>query len=132
MNNRLININNSSEEDRFDYFIRQVVQFKQVWAISVDESYVMFGLKDGKTVFPVWSDHELALEFMFKEHKDLGAVPDKISLLDFTKECIPDMVSEEVYFGINYNLERKAIITAGDLLLVEIQDEYEEIWEEKL
>lgn len=128
MNKRLENINKLSEEERYEYFVRQVVQFEQIWAISVNGDYILFELHDGKTVFPVWSDEESAMEFMFEEHKNIGAVPDKISIDGFMSACIPDMINDNVYFGVFYNLDRESIIIDGASLLKDIEDEYGEIW----
>lgn len=122
------NVLKLGHEERFEYFIRESVQSKKIWALSTEEGYITFTDKEGDTIMPVWPYEEFASRCRFKEHEELDAEPKSIEFDAFVKYCIPDMVKHKVQFGVFYNQERIGICVEGDVLTEELTAEYEEIW----
>ena len=59
----------------------------------------------------------------------MGAKPQLISLDSFVENCIPDMIADNVYFGIFYNSEREGVIVDGKNLKNAIEQEVRAVWE---
>jgi hypothetical protein len=132
MVSKVENLNNLELESRYDYFIREVVQFKEVWTITTDEGYIIFKSSDEMEVFPVWPSKELADCCSFEEHKKMGAIPEKIDLYSFVMGCLPDMADEGISIGVFYDTDREGMLVNGKELSVEIGEEYFEIWGENI
>jgi len=118
------NIINLPLHERYDYFIRACVDQSEVWAIEMNGGYVIFKDEKGDTIFPVYPDYDLSAELMFEEYKHDGAVPIKMSLESFIKNCIPDMIIEKIYFGIICNNDQYEAVP-GSRLLKDLKSELE-------
>ena len=124
------NLLSYSPEQRFDFFIRYCTDFEQVWGLAVGEdNWVIFKDGEGDEVFPVWPHPDLAEKCCFEEHKEMGATPQSIGLKSFIENCIPDMVSNKVVFGIFFDLEKQAMVVGGDELKVALKNELATVWE---
>lgn len=119
-----------SPEQRYEYFVRYCADFEQVWGLAVDEdNWVIFKDADGDDIFPLWSHPDLAEACCFKEHKQMGAKPQAIGLESFIKNCIPDMVSDGVKFGIFYDKSREGLMLEGNVLKAALEEEVGSVWE---
>ena len=118
---------NLTPQQRYDYFIRQVADFEEVWTIAVDDGYIMFKDNEGDEIFPVWPHKELAELCCFEEHKAMGAFPESIEFGTFVNECIPDMIKGKVYFGVFYDKKRIGMAIDGNQLKEDLESEYDEI-----
>ena len=127
---KIENLLSLSTKERYDYFIREVAQFEKIWTIGTDEGYVIFHDKEGEEILPIWPHRELAEKCIFKEHKEMGATPESILLDSFLKNCIPDMMSDGILFGVFYDDKREALAVGGKKLMQDIKVEVEEIWGE--
>lgn len=124
------NLLKQSPEQRYEYFVRYSADFEQVWGLVVaDDNWVIFKDADGEEIFPLWSHPDLAEACCFEEHKQMGAKPQAIGLESFIKNCIPDMVSDGVYFGIFYDKSRVGLVVEGEVLKVELEEEVRTVWE---
>ena len=65
----------------------------------------------------------------FEEHRSMNTVPRSISLKAFLQRCIPDMISEEIYFGVFYNASREGLSVDGYTLKEALEDEVSSVWE---
>ena len=117
--------------ERYDYFIREVAGFENIWVIGTNDGYIIFRDKEGDEILPIWPHDELAVRCTFKEHKEMGANPESIPLGSFLNSCIPDMVNNRVLFGVFYNDKREGIVVEGEKLLDDLKKEYKEIWGEE-
>lgn len=127
---KLQNLISLDAKERYEYFIREVVQSQEVWTLSTSEGYVVFKDKEEDEIFPIWPHKELAEKCAFEEFKNMGATAQNISFKPFLERCIPDMVKERVLFGVFYNDKRNGIAIEGEKLLNELNSEYKEIWGE--
>jgi len=127
---KLENLLRLSAQERYDYFVRTSVGYKQVWVLEIEGNQpVMF--HDGEdTVLPVWLLEELAEHCMFPEHRDLGAYPRSISLDSFMDKCIPDMVDLEIYLGVFYNDTLEALLVPGNALREDLKEQIKEVFGE--
>lgn len=55
--------------------------------------------------------------------------PKPIELESFVKNCIPDIVSDGVTFGIFYDNSRKGLAVEGEALKAALEDEVGAVWE---
>ncbi|OOZ37503.1 DUF2750 domain-containing protein [Solemya elarraichensis gill symbiont] len=124
------NLLKQSPEERYTYFVRYCADFEQVWGLVVgDNNWVIFKDADGDEIFPVWPHSDLAEVCCFDEQKEMGAKPQAISLDSFIRNCIPDMVSDGVYFGVFYNDKREGLAVEGGVLKTAIEEEVGAVWE---
>ncbi len=116
-------------EERYDFFVRYCADFERVWGLTVgDDNWVIFKDKEGDDIFPLWPHPDLAEVCCFEEHKTMGAKPQSILLDSFLQNCIPDMISNKVLFGIFYNKDREGIAIEGNALKETLDNEINSIW----
>lgn len=124
------NLLNQPPDERYEYFVRYCADFEKVWGLTVgDNNWVIFKDADGDEIFPLWPHSELAEYCCFEEHKEMGAEPREISLDSFINNCIPDMVSDGVYFGIFYDVKREGLAVDGETLKIALEEEVGSVWE---
>ena len=127
---QITNLLQFSPEKRYNYFIRYCADFQQVWGLVVGEdSWVVFKDADGDEIFPLWPHPDIAKACCFDEHKKMSAKPQKIELKSFIQNCIPDMISSEVNFGIFYDCNKEGLMVTGDVLQAAIENEVDSVWE---
>lgn len=128
--NQIQNLINLSAEERYEFFIRYCADFEEVWGLTVGEdNWVVFKDYNGDEIFPIWPHADLAESCCFDEHKDLNAKPQLMKLDSFMKNCIPDMISANVYFGIFFNHKREGLTVDGVTLKNAIEEEVKSVWE---
>lgn len=129
---KLDNVLSLTADERYEYSIREFVQFEKVWVLGTEEGYVSFKDNEGDEMFPIWPHRELVEECMFEEHRNMGAIPEFIFVESFVQNCIPDMIGEGVLFGVFYDRDRRGLAVDGAKLSEDIKFEFEEIWDESL
>lgn len=124
------NLLNQSPEQRYEYFVRYCADFEQVWGLVVGkDNWVIFKDVDEEETFPLWPHPDLAVTCCFEEHKHMGAQPQSINLKSFIQNCVPDMVSNGVKFGIFYDKHREGLLIEGDILKAALKKEVDSVWE---
>ncbi|TQV73372.1 DUF2750 domain-containing protein [Denitrobaculum tricleocarpae] len=131
MNEKQIeNLLNQSAQERYEYFVRYCADFQEVWGLTVGEDgWVIFKDSDGDEVFPLWPHKDLAEVCCFGEHRSMGAKPQSIPLDSFLQNCVPDMISEKIYFGVFYNKSREGLAVDGYSLKEALEAEVSSVWE---
>lgn len=115
--NKIENLLKLNAKDRVDYFVRQCVDFEEVWGLVLGEdNWITFTDSDGDIIFPLWPNHDLAEFCCFEEHRVLQATPQRISLDAFINQCVSDMENQNVYFGIFYNEKREGLALSANNL----------------
>lgn len=118
-----------SDDERLEYFIRYCSDFEKIWGLSVGkDNWIVFKNSDGDEIFPVWPHHDLAEYCCFEEHKEMGASPQSILFKDFIEKCIPDMLEQNILFGVFFNLNRAAEIVNPNILKKKLEEEHESLW----
>ena len=124
------NLLKQSPAQRYEYFVRHCADFEQVWGLAVGyDNWIIFKDNDGDEIFPLWPHPELAEKCCFEEHKQMGAKPQAIGLESFIKNCIPDVVSNGVIFGIFYDQLRVGLSVHGEKLKADLEAEINTVWE---
>ena len=123
---KLKNIINLSHQERYDYFIREVVKLEYLWGISTPDNWIMFEDREKDIIFPLWPHKEVAEVCVFEELKGPNWKVESVSLANFLNFCIPEMIDEGVVFGIFYNLSRSGLAFTPEKLRNDIKAEIEE------
>lgn len=123
---KIKNIINLTHQDRYDYFIREVVKLEKVWGISTPQNWVMFEDNEDEVIFPIWPHKEVAELCVFEELKLPDWKVEHIPLSKFVEYCIPDMLDENVIFGVFYNTNRSGLAINPKKLFNDLQSEIEE------
>ncbi len=125
-----INLIKLSPSERYDYFIREVVQNLEIWLLETDDGYVFFKDNTKDNILPIWPSEELAVLCTFEEFKIIKARPVSINYDSFINNCIPDMITENIIFGVFYDNNRVALAVDGHKLLKDLTFEFSEIYDE--
>ncbi|WP_459926537.1 DUF2750 domain-containing protein [Flavobacterium covae] len=114
-----------TELERYHYFIRYCSDFNEVWGLTIDgeDNWLIFKTSNLGDVFPLWPHKDLALECMFQEHREMGAIPTSIPLEIFLKECVKDMEEDKVYFGVFYDLNREGLCVEASVIRQDFESE---------
>lgn len=127
--NKIINLIKLDPKKRFDYFISTVVNFEKIWVLENDQGYLMITV-DNETIFPVWPHKEIAESCKFKELNLKNIKPTSISYNDFIDQCIPDLIEEDIIFGVFFNENKVGYVIEPEKLHTILEDEYDDFWGE--
>ena len=58
-NSKIDNVINLTASERYDYFIRKVADFEEVWGLKDAEGWALMGSEE-QVLFPIWSEKEFA------------------------------------------------------------------------
>ena len=111
-------INAMSAEQRYDHFIQQCVELKQVWGLSSAEGWVILP-DEGEEHFPVWPHAELATQWAAGEFADCQ--PKAITLTEWLEKWLPGMAEDGLLAAVCPNQEGDAIVLDAQELLEDIQ-----------
>ncbi len=111
-------INAMSAEQRYDYFISQCAELKQVWGLSSDDGWVILP-DEGEEHFPIWSHAELALQWAAGEFADCQ--PKAVALDEWLEKWLPGMEEDNLLAAVCPNQEGDAIVVAAEELREDIQ-----------
>lgn len=109
-------------EERYDYFLSQVLEEREIWILVNSESRFLSIVSedDGVAHLPVWPSSEFAVEYA-KGSDDL--TPKSISLPDFFKKWVPGLSKDGLHIGVFPGLDKTVWITEPDELKKDLQDE---------
>ena len=74
-------ISKQSDDKRFDYFLRKVSDFEEIWSLHSDDGWVELSDEDGQICLPVWP------------HPDFAAA----WAVDDWADCSPKMIKLDVW-----------------------------------
>ena len=57
-NSKIDNVINLTASERYDYFIRKVADFEEVWGLKDAEGWALMGSEE-QVLFPIWSERNL-------------------------------------------------------------------------
>lgn len=122
-NKKIENILKISEQERYNYFIRKVADFEQVWGLSND-GWALLGDNDGNRILPLWSESEFAelcAVDQWKEYK-----PEVITLDNFIEKWIPGMLKDKTSVNVFLTPNGKGTVISPNLLYDDLQNELEQ------
>ncbi|MCK5881968.1 MAG: DUF2750 domain-containing protein [Sinobacterium sp.] len=56
--------------DRYDYFIKKVCNFEEIWSLRSDEGWVELSDSDGEICLPIWPHPDFAKEWATEDWQD--------------------------------------------------------------
>lgn len=122
MNNEgLAEIIGMDGEERYDYFLTQVGEEREIWILVNDESrFLKIASDDGDVEYlPVWPASEFAAEYA-QGTDDLS--PRSISLVDFFRKWVPGLTKDGLDVGVFPGLDKTVWITEPEELKRDLQD----------
>lgn len=122
---KIDNINKMSPLERYEYFLRKISDFEEVWGLKGATGWLT--VKDADTDrlgMPVWPEKDFALNSATGEWSN--AVPEKISLDVFLEKWLPGLAGDNRFvsvFPINLG---KAVNQSPTKLLSDIKLEMQQ------
>jgi hypothetical protein len=123
--NKINNIFNLSPKDRYDYFIRKVVDFGKVWLIKSKGMYVALGDNAGNRIIPVWPEKEFAQLLLTDNWK--GFEVEQKSLTDFM-EWLGQLQRGNLILAVFPKADFKTVVLMAEEIkerLLEALEQYE-------
>lgn len=108
-------------EERYDFFLSQVAEEREVWIlVNADNRFLKISSEDeGVEYLPVWPASAFALEYA-KGSDDLS--PKSISLPDFFRKWVPGLTKDGLEVGVLPGLDKTVWITEAEELKRDLQD----------
>jgi hypothetical protein len=112
----------SSGEERYDYFLSEVLEEREIWILINSENRFLSIVSedDGVAHLPVWPSSEFAVAYA-KGSDDL--TPKSISLPDFFKKWVPGLSKDGLHVGVFPGLDKTVWIIEANELKKDLQDE---------
>ncbi|WP_144823578.1 DUF2750 domain-containing protein [Marinobacter piscensis] len=121
-NEQLTSVLEMSGEERYDYFLSQVLEDREVWILINSENRFLSIVSDddGLAHLPVWPSSEFAVEYA-KGSDDL--TPKSLSLPDFFRKWVPGLSKDGLQVGVFPGADQTLWITEADELKKDLQAE---------
>lgn len=109
-------------EERYDYFLSQVLEEREIWIlVNADNRFLKIeSEEDGVAYLPVWPASEYAVAYA-KDSADLS--PKSISLPDFFRKWVPGLTKDGVDIGVFPGQDEEVWITEPKELKNDLQDD---------
>ncbi|WP_185247214.1 DUF2750 domain-containing protein [Chryseobacterium bernardetii] len=112
-----------SEDERYNYFIRKVADFEELWGLS-DNGCALLGDNDGNRVLPLWPEKEFAELCAVDQWQ--GYKPEVIELDNFIEKWIPGMLNDKTSINVFSTPNAKGTVILPNDLYSDLQDELEQ------
>lgn len=91
---------NTDIEKQYEYFIKKVADFGEVWSLKDLDGWVTLGVEEDE-FFPIWPKKEFAEICIGEEWKDCYA--ESIDLEDFLDDWITGLKEENIRITVMWN-----------------------------
>ncbi|GGC60046.1 DUF2750 domain-containing protein [Marinobacter halophilus] len=120
-NNDLTEVLGLDGEERYDYFLSQVGEDREIWILVNAENLFLkiSSEEEGVEYLPVWPASAFAQEYA-KDAEDLS--PKSIPLPDFFRKWVPGLTKDGVEVGVLPGLDKTVWITEAEELKRDLQD----------
>lgn len=85
-------------EDRYEFFLDQVIETGQVWGLVGESWAVLKDDEQGYQLFPIWSDEDFAQANAV--HEWLGYTPRAFTVQQFNEELVPELKQANMHLAI--------------------------------
>ncbi len=121
-NDQLKHVLEMSGEERFDYFLTQVVEDREIWIlVNAENRFLKMVAEDGGYEYlPVWPNSDFARAYT-KASDDL--VPKSISLPEFFKKWVPGLEKDGLEIGVFPGSDKTLWITGPSELKDDLQND---------
>jgi hypothetical protein len=112
----LTNVLEMSGMERYEYFVRSVVESEEVWGLRGDGLWATAGDKSGRRSIPFWTDSELAELCAGAGSHWAGLTPAAMELEELLENFLPRLEADGVLVAVCPTPEgRGVVIEAGGL-----------------
>ena len=119
-NSKIDNVINLTASERYDYFIRKVADFEEVWGLKDAEGWALMGNEE-QVLFPVWCEMEFAELCKWNNYQ-----PTAIPVDDFIEKLLPKLGKDNVMLAIFPTPKGKGIISKVHDVRTDIENECEQ------
>lgn len=112
--------------ERFDYFVRKVADWEEVWSIGDDDGWALSADESGRKLVPVWPASAFAEACCVAEW--VGYAPKAIKMHNWIDKWIPGMTTDSRYVAVFPTpADRGVVVTPEELAdaINEAMEEYE-------
>lgn len=113
---------NLPSNERFDYFIRKICDFEEVWGLFYD-GWAMSEMDNKNTVMSFWPEKEFAS--LCASGSWLGYEPKSIVLKEYIQKWLEGMEKDNVHVGVFQTPDDKAVVISAFKLKQILQEELE-------
>ena len=108
-------------EERYDYFLSQVAEEREIWIlVNSDSRFLKIAADDGDVEYlPVWPASAFASEYASGGDE---LTPRSISLPDFFRKWVPGLTKDGLDVGVFPGLDKTVWITEPEELKRDLQD----------
>ncbi len=111
----------SPAERRYEYFIKRVADWRQIWGLRGTDGWVVSGDKEERIVFPVWPHPRFAQACATNGWS--GTTPQPISLVEWYNEWVEDMDADGWLVGVFPDLDLKGVVVSPERLTEDLLEE---------
>lgn len=121
INKEIENVLKLNNEKKYEYFIKKIADYEEVWALKDDDGWATLGDEDN-VFFPVWAKKDYS-NLCVKEEW-IGYTSQKISIQEFVENWIPGLKRDNIRITIMWH-NGKGIDVDWDILINDIMAELE-------
>ncbi|MFB9885071.1 DUF2750 domain-containing protein [Balneatrix alpica] len=110
---QLQKIRNLPAVDRYDYFLRKVIDWEQIWSLKSAEGWVAMSA-DGLDCIPVWPHPDFAKEWATDDWADCQ--PEAVSLDVWLERWTPGLTQDNTYVAIFPNGDDEEVVMSAEEL----------------
>lgn len=122
MNQETEHILKLDNEKKYEYFIKKIAAYGEVWSLKDKDGWASLGADD-KMYFPVWAKKEYADLCISDEWE--GYESETIDVSDFAEMWIPGLKKDNIRITVMWH-KGKGIDVDWDTLLEDVETELEE------
>ncbi|MBE6753858.1 MAG: DUF2750 domain-containing protein [Ruminococcaceae bacterium] len=111
----------ADKSKQYEYFIKKVADFEEVWSLKDDEGWATLGLED-REYFPVWPTREMAQ--LCAEEEWASYYPESIELEEFLTEWLSGLQEDNIRVTVMWH-SGEGIDPDWERLKADIENELE-------
>ena len=123
---KFLDIINSSPTDKYEYFVKTVLDSEEIWVINDDTNYVMLTDKDNNEVIPVWPNKIFADMFLIDDWKNFEV--STFNLWEFIDWC-NDLKADGIKILVFPQADLTGFTVDADKLQQKVWDEDDKFWD---
>jgi hypothetical protein len=101
--------------DRYEYFVKQVSEFDEAWALRDDEGFMAVEGEDGVTCFPLWPAEAYARRAAVDEFANMR--PEAIPLDELLTKMLPAWAKQNVAISVFWVPPGKGVVVTAEQLI---------------
>lgn len=112
LKNEIKGVLNSSEDKRYEYFIKKVVDYEEIWGLYSEQ---WLTIKEGNmTIIPLWPKEEFIQENIKKSRHQYKSK--SIDIYDFIDLWIPKIIETETSIALFWDGEKYLNVNTEKLI----------------